>query len=174
MTGYIRVLEFFASGVGASTATRIKVLQPAPNRCSFLKERRRAGVWSRSSGIRPGMLKVCLRRQRSVERMMSQRIDFPKFHLRLMKLSQIQLRRGTCEFGVPHLRLAGAGIISWPFSVLASPGRRSLEIVVAGIFWSTSTTSRPLLIQVLGFFQDFSDTSFAHGAPSRDAEGRWC
>jgi hypothetical protein len=96
-----------------------------------------------------------------MEGMMSQRIGVHKFRLRLMKLSQVRFQWGTCEFGVPHLHLAGAGIISWPFSVLASSGRRSFEIVVAGIFWSTSTTSQPLLLQVHGFFQDFPITSFA-------------
>jgi hypothetical protein len=39
-----------------------------------------------------------------------------------MKLSQVRLGQGTCEFGVPHLRLGGAGIIALPFSVLASQG----------------------------------------------------
>jgi hypothetical protein len=43
-----------------------------------------------------------------MEGMMSQRIDVHKFRLRLMKLSRVRLRRETCEFGVPHLRLAGA------------------------------------------------------------------
>jgi hypothetical protein len=53
------------------------------------------------------------------------------------------------------------------------------EIVVTNISWSMLTTSQPLLIQVLGFFQDFfwhelcyaggleAASSFAHAALSR-------
>ena len=65
---------------------------------------------------------------------MPQRIYVLKFHLRLMRLNQVRLCRGTCEFGVLHLRLAGAGFISRPISVLDSLGRQCLEIVVADIF----------------------------------------
>ena len=117
-------------------------------------------------------MSVYLRRHRLVVVMMSQRIGVHKFRLRLMKLGQVRLiRRGICEFGVPHLRLAGAEIISRPFLVLASPGRRSLEIVVAGILWSTSTTSRLLLLQVPGYLQGFSDTSFATPEAQRRHRG---
>lgn len=77
------------------------------------------------------------------------------------KLSQVRLHRGNCEFGVPHLGLSVNEIISRPFLVLASLERRSLEIMVVVIFWSMSTTSRPLLLQALGFFQAFSNMSFA-------------
>jgi hypothetical protein len=52
MTDFHRVFEFFVFDEGASTATRIKVLQPAPNRCSFTEELRRVEVWSRSTGTR--------------------------------------------------------------------------------------------------------------------------
>ena len=138
-----RVFEFFVSGVGASVAMRIKVLQPAPDRCFHSEERRRAGVWSRSSGISLGVIRVFLRRWRSMVGMTSQHIGVLKFRLRPMKLIQVRLRRGTCVSGVSHLRLAGARIISCPF------------------FWSTSKTSRLLLLQASGFFQAFFDTSFA-------------
>ena len=95
-----RVFEFFISGEGAAVAMRIKVLEPALNRCSSSDERRWVGVWSRSSCIRYGVLRVCLRR-RSVEAMVSQRICVLKFCLRLMKLSQNDIVGELASFVSP-------------------------------------------------------------------------
>lgn len=47
-------------------------------------------------------------------------VCFPQFHLRLMKLSQICIRRETCKVCVPLLCLAGLGIIFWPSLISAS------------------------------------------------------
>jgi hypothetical protein len=100
-----------------------------------------------------------------------------KFYLCLIKLSQVQLRQELVSLVSPIS--VRPRIISRPLSVLAFLGRGSIEIVVADIFLSTSTTSQPQLIQVPGFFQDFfrhefcyvggleAASSFAHAAPSR-------
>jgi hypothetical protein len=88
------------------------------------------------------MIRVCLWRQRLVERIVSQRNGVFKFCICPMKLGQVRLLRGTCEFCVPYLHLSGADIISRPFSVLASLGRRSLKM-----------TSRSLLLQASGFLK---------------------
>jgi hypothetical protein len=51
---------------------------------------------------------VCLWRPRSVDEMMLQRIGVLKFRLHLMKLIQVRLCRGPCDYGVLRLRIAGA------------------------------------------------------------------
>ena len=142
---------------------RIKVLQPTLNRCFSLEEQQ-TGVWSRLSGIRSGVTSICLW-QRRFEGMMPKRIGVLKFHLRLVKLSQVRLHRGTYEF-CPHLYLAGVGIIYHSSSVLASPKQRSLQNMVTSIFCSTSTTFR----RYHGLFKLFSTQVLLHRRPRGDIE----
>jgi hypothetical protein len=73
----------------------------ASPRSVFFPAKTRAGVWIQLSGIRPRVISASLRRQRSVEGMMSQCIGFMKFFLRL-----VRHHHGTCEFG--------ASIRVWP------------------------------------------------------------
>jgi hypothetical protein len=69
--------------------------------------------------------------------------------------------KAPSNYYVTHLCLAKIEITYHSTLVLASPGRKSLKIVVAGVFSSTSTTYWPLLLQPPGIFHAFCGMSLA-------------
>jgi hypothetical protein len=104
--------------------------------------------------------------------MMSQRIGVLKFRLRQMKLSQVRLRRGTCEFGVPRIRLAGELLRDSDLSRSWSPACSGLR----------RRLSQLMLLQASGVFSSFLRHELCYARrrlrggiellPSRGARGK--
>jgi hypothetical protein len=184
MTGFRRVFEFFVFNVGASTVTRVKVLKPVLNWGSFMEECRWVGVWSRLSAIRYDVLKFFL----AVA--FSGGDDVISYWCPQVPSPPDEAQLATASLG--NLRVSSPPSLSgrsWDYLLLI--GTKLLRDSDLSRSWSL-TSSGPhrrlpdrFFYKCMIFFKIYpirgcyaegleAALSFAHGAPSRYAEGRWC
>jgi hypothetical protein len=114
---------------------------------------------------------------------MSQSIGVLKFRL---KLSQILFYGGTCEFNLFPPSLSGQSWDYHPAHLVTSfsgmmvsqdRGRRHFLVYVDDFLTTISTSTwvfKLSLTRALLRWRPEMASSFAHGPPLRDAEGRWC